>query len=84
MQLSANHRLWDFLIQGGISSAGDSPDLSKPRIFINTHSVVLREIMVIRTEFLLIRGCNLSYRLNVGCIVNWVVSGRSQSRFAGR
>lgn len=66
MQLSISHRLWYLSVQGGISSAGDDPYLIEPRILINTHSVVLREIVVIRAEFLFIRGSDLSYRLNVG------------------
>lgn len=84
MQLSISHCLWCLSVQGRISSAGDDPDFIEPRILINTHSIVLREIVVIRAEFLLIRGSNLSYRLNVGYVFNWDFGGRFFIRFVGR
>lgn len=80
MQLSAGHGLWDLSIQGRISSAGDDPNLSEPRILVDTHRVVSRKIGVIRAKFLLIGGSNFGDRSNMGCIVNGTANGRSHGR----
>lgn len=84
MQLSTGHGLWNLSIQGRISSARDDPNLSEPRILIDTHRVVLREIGVIRAEFLLIGGSNLGDRSNMCCIVNGTADGRSRGRLGKR